>query len=202
MQEQFNDGFRLFESGNFTEAKSQLDDVLAKDPNHLNAYKIRAVSNVKLGLYAEALSDFENALKIDPGDEFSQQNQEMLLRADRVEANFDKGVNAMDAGKFELAIAYFNRVLTEAPQNAEAYGNRGNALIELRQYHFAILDYERAITIEPENQTFHHNRLILLRDYPILAPITPATRYDFGPLDPEILHHLHIPDISEIEGEG
>ena len=78
MQELFDDGFRLYQSGNFTEAKSQLDDVLAKDPNHLNAYKIRAVTNVKLGFYAEALSDFENALKIDPSDEFSQQNKDTL----------------------------------------------------------------------------------------------------------------------------
>ena len=58
----------------------------------------------------------------------------MLLKADRIESNFDKGVSYMDSRNYQLAIAYFDEVIKDDPHNGDAYVNRSVAFTGLGDY--------------------------------------------------------------------
>jgi tetratricopeptide (TPR) repeat protein len=125
----------------------------------------------------------------------------MLLKADHIDSNFDKGVSCIDSGNYQLAIAYFDEVVKDAPHNVGAYANRSTALIGLGDYWEALRDLERAITIDPGDPQLRRNRGILLKDYP-----TPPVdlfdipdRTDFGPLNRYPLETFNKEGVSSVD---
>ena len=60
----------------------------------------------------------------------------------------DKGVEYLDAGEYDKAIAAFNRALAVMPKYEEAYSQRGFAYLQAGEYDKAISDYSRAIAIK------------------------------------------------------
>src|SRR5262249_44224752 len=51
-----------------------------------------------------------------------------------------------------------------APDHADAFNNRGNALKDLKRLDEALASYERALALAPAHAEYHNNRAIVLGD--------------------------------------
>jgi len=71
---------------------------------------------------------------------------------------FQQALDASRAGRFDLALPLWNRVLEMAPQDAAAWSNRGNVQLALGQPLAAIADQDQALLLEPDNADPHLNR--------------------------------------------
>jgi tetratricopeptide (TPR) repeat protein len=83
---------------------------------------------------ADAIAILESARKMAPED-------------DRIPS--EEGRIYLSAGKPLQALEQFGRALALAPGSADAFNNRGAALLALRQNEAARNDFERALHIEP-----------------------------------------------------
>ena len=63
-----------------------------------------------------------------------------------------------DLGRYEEAIADYDKAIGLDPKYAPAYNNRGNAYYDLGQYEEAIADYDRAIALNPEYADAYTNK--------------------------------------------
>ena len=62
----YSDGVKAAQSGNYTDAIGHLDKVVASDPKNANAWNMIGYSERKLGKFPESLDAYEKALAIDP----------------------------------------------------------------------------------------------------------------------------------------
>jgi tetratricopeptide (TPR) repeat protein len=67
-----------------------------------------------------------------------------------------------ELGRYEEAVASYDKAIEIKPDNDSAWNNRGNALDELGRYSEAIASYDKAIEIKPDNDSAWHNRGIAL----------------------------------------
>ncbi len=93
--------------------------------------------------YAQALTDFENAIAINPN----------YLRA------YTGRGNTYDSLKqYDQAIADYTHAITIDSKNVDAYFRRGLSKSELKRYDEAIADYDRAIALNPNYANAYHGR--------------------------------------------
>lgn len=101
------------------------------------------------GLLAQAQSAYEEILKLKP-------------------KHFDSlhllGVIACQTQRYELGVELITKAIRINPGIAEAYNNRGNALLDLRRLDEALLNYNKAVALEPGYAEAHSNRANALKD--------------------------------------
>ena len=90
-----------------------------------------------------AITDFTEALKINPNN---------------ADAYYNQAVVYSQLGNFELAIANFSQALKLDPNLVQAYVNRGSIYSHLGNNEKAIADLTKALKINP-NDAFGHNNL-------------------------------------------
>jgi tetratricopeptide (TPR) repeat protein len=71
---------------------------------------------------------------------------------------FLKGNVSYDLGRYEEAIASYQRAVDIKPDKHDAWYNRGNALADLGRYEEAIASYDRAVDIKPDKHEAWNNR--------------------------------------------
>ncbi|MBW4498707.1 MAG: tetratricopeptide repeat protein [Scytonema hyalinum WJT4-NPBG1] len=96
-----------------------------------------------------ALSDFNNALAINPQYTYAYNNRGNIYKEQK---------------KWELALSDFNNVIAINPQYADAYVNRGNLYKKLQKWDLALSDYNKALTINFLHAGAFFNRGILYHD--------------------------------------
>jgi predicted O-linked N-acetylglucosamine transferase (SPINDLY family) len=64
-----------------------------------------------------------------------------------------------DLKQLDAAMASYDRAIAIKPDYAEAYSNRGNALLQLKQLEAAVTSFERAIAIKPDSE-FIYGKLL------------------------------------------
>jgi tetratricopeptide (TPR) repeat protein len=79
-------------------------------------------------------------------------------KVDESEVWFDRGNELYGLGRYEEAIASYDRAVEINPDYYEAWYNRGIALANLGRYEEAISSYERAIKITPDKHEAWYNR--------------------------------------------
>ena len=103
-----------------------------------------------------------------------------------VSALIRQGIEKIERGDYDGAIADYTQAIRLDPNNANAYGNRGIAYGEKGDYDRAIADYNQAIRLDPNDPAAYYNRGIAYRrngDYDrAIADYTQAIRLD--PNDP------------------
>lgn len=78
---------------------------------------------------------------------FSQSKEELFNQANTDYRN----------GKFEQAIAQYNKIIEQGYQSSEIYYNLGNSYYKLSQIAPAIFFYEKALLLDPKNEDVKNN---------------------------------------------
>ncbi|MGB5595240.1 MAG: tetratricopeptide repeat protein, partial [Crocosphaera sp.] len=82
--------------------------------------------------------------------------------SDDYEAWYNRGIALDDLGRYEEAIASYDKALEIKPDKDEAWNNRGVALYNLGRYEDAIASYDKALEFKPDDHEAWNNRGIAL----------------------------------------
>jgi len=93
--------------------------------------------------YDKAISDYNQAIKIDP---------------DFAKAYYSRGIVYYKKKEYDKAISDYNQAIKIYPTYRDAYSNRGSAYVDKEEYDKAISDYNQAIKIDPTYGVAYYNR--------------------------------------------
>lgn len=106
----FRDGEKAYNSGGYAKAINLYTQVLARDPENVNAYLQRGFCHNLQREYAAAVEDLTEVIE---------------RKGDHLWAYTSRGSAYNRLGKYDLAIRDFDTVIGLDPKNEEAYNNRG-----------------------------------------------------------------------------
>ncbi|GAB6391002.1 MAG: tetratricopeptide repeat protein [Treponematales bacterium] len=177
--EDFGVKVRSFSQEKLADAKRAVDDLTqAVRLNPVpNAYLYRGCAYLGLGEYDKAVSDYNQALKLDRNDTGAYMNrgaayrykgdynraiadytQAVKINPALVAAYYGRGLVYADKSEYEEAIAEFNQALGLNPNLAFIYGSRGVAYGSKGDYNRAIADFTRAVKLDPGYAAAYYNR--------------------------------------------
>lgn len=132
------------------EAAQQTGEKKREEDNALTAWDYIRRGNrfSDKGDYPAAITEYENAMRVDP-----------KLAA----AYNNRGNRYDDLGKSREALADYNKAIELDSKYAFAYNNRGSTYHKLEQYDKALADYDKAIELDPKYATAYNNRGITYR---------------------------------------
>ena len=114
------------------------------------AYNNRGLTYVDMGAFAEAISDFNKAIEINP--------RLISVYDNRGAAYKKRGLLYVQKGDLERALSDFNKALELNPDDANAHNNRGNIYSDRGDIQEAIADYTRALELNPDLAPAYINR--------------------------------------------
>ena len=124
-------------------AVALLTEIIRQKPIDPFAYLNRGSAQATAGEMGLAISDFTTAIN---------------LKADLVEAWYDRGTTFTHLRRYQNAVADFTEAIRLKPDFALAYCNRGLANVQLGHYDDALGDYAAAIVRDPSLTYCHANR--------------------------------------------
>ncbi|MGO9528451.1 MAG: tetratricopeptide repeat protein, partial [Verrucomicrobiia bacterium] len=122
-------------------------NLLASVEGCAEAHKNWGVALELAGKMQDAMKQYEQALRIRPGD---------------AEAHNHLGAALMRQGKLQEAIAHFEQALLLKTDDAEAHNNLGAALMGQGKLQEAIAHFEQAVRITPDDFKMQYNLGIAL----------------------------------------
>jgi tetratricopeptide (TPR) repeat protein len=139
----------LVAMGELEEAKEGLNNILSGQ-DIPDAYIARGEVNLEMNLPDEALTDFEQAVKLQRGN---------------MAAQFGLGKALVMLGQYDKAIKPLSRVLAADPQNAEVLRLRGTSLGGMYKNKEAIADLEQSLQLNPDDyETYFNLGIVYLRE--------------------------------------
>jgi tetratricopeptide (TPR) repeat protein len=87
-----------------------------------------------------------------------KQQQEQADKASQIQSLMTQGKDLANRKDFAGAINAFTKVIELAPNNEEAYIDRGGAKFNQKDYQGAMADWSQAMTINPKNPVNYNNR--------------------------------------------
>jgi tetratricopeptide (TPR) repeat protein len=136
-------GMLLHKAGDFHSAMNVYADVLTRHPKHAYALYCMALLFEAINEPHQALTLFDQCLKIKPA---------------LTEAHFNKGVVLQWLGQFADAEASYREAIRRDPRFAPAWINLGNTLFARGAQAEAIAAYDRATELAPDSAEGVHNR--------------------------------------------
>jgi tetratricopeptide (TPR) repeat protein len=151
---------------------ADLDQLIARDSNNAEAYKLRAEARWNLNEHQSALADFTQAIRTNPKDMNAYQRRAVLYESDlkdyqaaladlsqiiRIKPNDADGYRAragfhMRRQNFQVAIADLNQAVLIAPNDTNAYSQRAGVYeSNLKDYQAALADLSQIIRIKPND---------------------------------------------------
>jgi len=100
-----------------------------------------------LGRHAEAIAEYDTALRINPKMAIPQNN---------------KGNSLASLGRYEEAIACFDDAISLNPKFALPHKGKGNSLFKLGRFEEAVAEFDKAIKLEPNYASAYHNKGVAL----------------------------------------
>jgi tetratricopeptide (TPR) repeat protein/S1-C subfamily serine protease len=126
----------------YTEAVRIYDDLIKRGRKSWDYYN-RGVAKYALGDRKGALSDYNQAISINPQYAIAYNN---------------RGIAKYALGDRKGAILDYDQAININPQFVVAYANRGGAKSDLGDRKGAMIDYDRAISINPQFDKAYYNR--------------------------------------------
>ncbi len=112
-------------------------------PNKISiAYNNRGLAYEARGDLLRAITDYDTATQIDPGNMLSYLN---------------RGIAYGVMGDYRRAIGEFNKAIDLAPEDRKTYMNRGVAYLSMGDYRRAVEDLESAIQLDPSDPIGYYN---------------------------------------------
>ncbi len=105
------------------------------------AHDNRGVELDRLGRFDEALAEYRETLRIEPGDRNGEENF--------AQASFAQGERLLGQGKLDSALSAFREGLRYRPRNALAHSEAGQILTRENQPGAAIAEFREALRIAP-----------------------------------------------------
>ncbi len=160
-------------------AKARPAKPLSQNSQSISAvtYFLRGYAKYELGLYHEAISDYDTAIRLEPDYADAYNNRAFAkaalkeyfaaiadydtairLEPDYAEAYHSRGAVKHDLKQYAAAIVDYDKAIRLKPDFARAYNNRGNAKDYLKEYFAAIADYDTAIRLKPDFADAYHGR--------------------------------------------
>ena len=169
----------LYNAQEFPKAKREYEKVLVVEPKNAAAFFGKGLCEESLGLQAEALEDFKNAL----------QN-----RSDYAAANEEIGSIYFAQGDLRKSYEEYTKAIKLDPKVPRFYFNRGTALQKDHQWKLALADFSKAIQLEPTRPEFYNNRgLAYLEDNEVAKAITDfSSAIDLDPRYTIAQHNLMV----------
>jgi uncharacterized protein (TIGR02466 family) len=171
-------------NGQLTQAEALAKDLIAKHADTFILHHVLALALDGQKKFAEAVTSYQNALKLQPstpdlqfnlGIALTQLNRldesanayEQAIRIQPVffEAHGNLGTILQRQGKLEEAIASYQKGLQINPQDARGHFNLGTALRDKGDLPAAINAYKKAIQLFPNYTDAHNNLGETLRDF-------------------------------------
>lgn len=170
------------QAGRLDVAERGYAEVLAADPNHIDALHLLGMLMIQSGRADEGFARIDRALAIEPrflGAHFNRavamlqlgRLEEALASFDKVvvlhpglvDAHYNRAVTLGELGRPTEALASLDRVLAIAPRDPQAHFSRGVMLKDLGRLDEALASFDRALGIEPAYVEPHVNRGVILR---------------------------------------
>lgn|GEM_PF-4772240 len=133
-------GLNYCQVKNYQAAEADFKQAMAltKVSSNLNDYKNNLAMTYKyLGKYEQALEEINEALKAEP---------------DQANALDTKGDILVCLGRYAEAVPFFDKAISQRPEEGEIYYNRARAYEGLKKTELALADYQKAIELEGEHQ--------------------------------------------------
>jgi len=86
------------------------------------------------------------------------EEMERLGFATDAQTAFYRGNSYFEQGKYDKALAYYNRSVKLRPDAPDILNNRGSAYFKLQSYKEALADYNRSLELKPDNPDALSNR--------------------------------------------
>jgi len=166
-------GFRVVCSDQEKTSREEVPNLLETSIDYFNRGKAYADKSQ----YDRAISDFNEAIEIDPmyaeaynnraiayiakgqfDQAFSDFNKAIEINPQYAEAYLYRGGLYDHKGEYDRAISDFNKAIEINPRYVEAYSNRGYACAKKGEYDQAISDCTKAIEIDPQHAAAYLNR--------------------------------------------
>ena len=142
IQQAFELAMQHQQSGRRAEAQGLYHQILAVDPQHLDALQMLAVLTHESGKSSEAIAIIRRAMQLHPRAASCHSNLGMILAGQ---------------GKLAEAIACFRQSLALRPDSPETLNNLGTALTARGELGEAIVALRRAIALRPGFAQAHNN---------------------------------------------
>jgi tetratricopeptide (TPR) repeat protein len=149
IQQAFDLALQHHQAGRLHEAEQIYQQILAQQPEHLDATHNLGVIASQVGRYDHAVDLIRRAITLKP---------------DLAEAHSNLGNALKNRGLLDDAIAAYRQAIALRPNYAEAHSNLGSALREKGQLDDAIAAYCQAIVLRPDYTEAHNNLGNALRD--------------------------------------
>ena len=182
VQQQLESGVSRHRAGRFAEAEKIYRQVLAQQPNHVDALHLLGVLDLEAGHLDTAVELIQRAIRLKP---------------DFAEAHFNLGNALNDMGQLDAAVISFRQAIQLKPGLAKAHFNLGNALKDVGQLDEAISSYRQAIRLKPDFATAHNNLGNALKDMGQLDEAVACFRQaiglkpDFAVAHSNLIYDLH-----------
>jgi tetratricopeptide (TPR) repeat protein len=134
--------------GALADAERLYRQILEREPDNTRILTMLGVLAAQSGRIRLAADLLQHATKLNGSDPLAHNNFGIVLTA---------------LGRFEEAIAHFDRAISTTPDYADAYTNRGVAYGRMQRFDDALRSYDAAIRLQPNSAVAHDNRGSALR---------------------------------------
>lgn len=141
------DAYRMQER--FLVAETYYSKVLELDPQSIPALLSLATMQWKMGNHRESVSLYQKVLVIDPGNQFAQQQSE-LVTDELFNLHYEQGIAYKEAGDPRAAAAEFQKAYSLYPENHDFAVEIGNLFLEQQDYIMADRYFQQVLSAEPD----------------------------------------------------
>jgi Tfp pilus assembly protein PilF len=136
------------QAGRFAEAEQAYGRALDLSPGHPEALHLMGLLSYRLNRLDDAVEYLAAAIERQPSPLYC----------------FNLGVISQKAGRWEQAIAAYEKALALNPRHADAHMNLGNVLRDRGRLQEAIESYRRAEALSPSHPEIHNNLAVALQE--------------------------------------
>ena len=137
------------QQGRLADALTICQEILERQPDHLDALCLAADITARSGDSERALQLYRKVLDLKP---------------DHAPAHYKCGNLLRNREQMEAALASYDQAIALDPGFAYAFCNRGVVLERLQRWNAALESYDRALSLTPGDVLAHYNRAGVLRE--------------------------------------